>query len=67
MASADITETIEDAIRTLAEKAARSSSSDASLEYAQAVNQLAEARAWLQSVSQPHGGSSYSKTTSTTA
>lgn len=59
MADTDLTEAIESAIQIPAEKA--------SLEYAQAVNRLAEARAWLNSVSQPHGGSSYAKSTSTTA
>jgi hypothetical protein len=65
--SDDLIDTVEDAIRALAQRAARTSSSDVSLEYAQAVNQLAEARAWLRSVSQPHGGSWHTKTTSSSS
>jgi hypothetical protein len=48
------------AIETLAAKAADQGSSGYAFRYAAAANQLAEARAWLNSSAQPHGGVSVS-------
>lgn len=50
-----------DTIESLAGKVKQATNSEAALRYAAAANQLAEARAWLGSVAQPHGGFSYSE------
>lgn len=41
----------------LADQAERASNASVTLRYVQAMNQAAEAAAWLRSPAQPHGGS----------
>lgn len=48
---------IEAAIEALAKRAEEEDVATYALKYAAAVNQLAEARAWMTHRSQPHGGS----------
>lgn len=51
-------EALVSAIKSLAERAVADKGSEYALNHAAAANQLAEARAWLVSVAQPHGGAS---------
>lgn len=53
----DVIEAVTDAMVALAKRAETQTSATYAGSYAYAVNQLAEARAWMKSYNQPHGGS----------
>ena len=52
-------QSLSDAVQALADKAANSNQATSALKYAMAANNLAEAGAWMNSPSQPHGGTSF--------